>query len=212
MINLKYLFSKFILYLQIPSIKNCNIDKTAYVGQRSSITDSSIGRFTYVGRNNNITNVRIGSYCSLGSYVTIGGGIHPIDRMSTSTLFYDKNNCFRNSRFVCENTDEVEQLETVIGNDVWFGDFVYVKAGVAIGDGSVIGAGAVVTKDIPPYAIVAGVPAVILKYRFDQDIIGNLLSMQWWDKPIDVLFSCKKYFSSSLKKDALIKMQQDLSK
>ena len=72
-------------------------------------------------------------------------------------------------------------LRTVIGNDVWIGKRAIIKAGVKIGDGAVVGAGAVVTKDVPPYAIVAGVPAKIIKYRFDEDTIAQLLKTKWWN-------------------------------
>lgn len=69
----------------------------------------------------------------------------------------------------------------IIGNDVWIGDGVFIKSGVVIGDGAVIGANAVITKDVPPYAIVAGVPARIIKYRFENEIIQNLKKIQWWN-------------------------------
>lgn len=74
-----------------------------------------------------------------------------------------------------------------IGNDVWIGSHVLIKGGVRIGDGACIGAGAVVVKDIPPYAIVGGVPAKILKYRFDTDTIKLLENLQWWNLSKDVL-------------------------
>jgi hypothetical protein len=69
---------------------------------------------------------------------------------------------------------------TEIGNDVWIGDRAFIMAGVRIGDGAVVAAGAVVTKDVPPYAVVGGVPARIIKYRFDQPTVDKLLELKWW--------------------------------
>lgn len=74
--------------------------------------------------------------------------------------------------------------EVIIGNDVWIGAGVFIKGGIKIGDGAVIAAHAVVTKDVPPYAIVGGVPAKILKYRFTDDVIRKLLDLKWWDYDI----------------------------
>ena len=75
--------------------------------------------------------------------------------------------------------------ETTIGNDVWIGEGVTIKGGVTIGDGAVLAMNACVTRDVPPYAIVGGVPAKIIRYRFDNNIIQGLLSIRWWDKPED---------------------------
>ena len=77
--------------------------------------------------------------------------------------------------------------DIVIGNDVWIGYEAVVMAGVRIGDGAVIGAGAVVTKDIPPYAIAVGIPARVIKYRFDEETIARLLRTRWWDRPPEVI-------------------------
>lgn len=77
---------------------------------------------------------------------------------------------------------------TTIGNDVWIGWGVLIKGGVTIGNGAVIGARSVVTKDVPPYAVVAGVPAKVIKYRFEQEKIDLLQQLQWWDWDIDRIY------------------------
>lgn len=195
--RIKYIISKIIVYLQIPSVKNCEMDKTSKIGQKSSVLNVKIGRYSYIGRNNGVTNTEIGNYCSIGSFVTIGGGVHPLNRISTSPLFYDKGNDWKTSDFISKDNKEVDQLLTIVGNDVWIGDYSYIKAGVKIGDGVIIGAGAVVTKDVPPYSIVGGVPAKVIRYRFSEEIIERLLEIKWWDKDEKWLKDNVSLFSKS---------------
>ena len=84
--------------------------------------------------------------------------------------------------------------DTVIGNDVWIGRRSIILSGITIGDGAVIAAGSVVTKDVPAYAVVGGNPARIIKNRFDDDTIAGLLEIQWWDWPMEKLKSEQKAF------------------
>ena len=86
---------------------------------------------------------------------------------------------------VFEHKSEEERV--ILGNDVWVGSHVLINGGVHIGNGACIAAGAVVVKDVPPYAIVGGVPAKIIRYRFPKEVIDRLESIQWWNLPIDIL-------------------------
>ncbi|MGN1275552.1 MAG: CatB-related O-acetyltransferase, partial [Floccifex sp.] len=89
-----------------------------------------------------------------------------------------------------------KQSRTVIGNDVWIGNNVTILAGVSVGDGAVLAAGAVVTKDVPPYAIVGGVPAKILRFRFDDGTIKELQKLEWWNKNPDWIKEHKDQFGT----------------
>lgn len=170
-INPGFIINKFIKILYRPALRNCTIDKTAKIGTGSNCICMKIGKFSYMGKNNSICNVEIGSYCSIASYCAIGGGKHPTNYVSTSPIFYNK----KNSPLFCDNK------KVIIGNDVWIGESVFIKDGIKVGNGAIIGAHSVVTHDVPPYAIVAGVPAKIIRYRFKENQIKELENIKWWN-------------------------------
>lgn len=180
MVSLKYLYGKFFKkIIRGKCVINSVIHKTAKVNSGSTIVDSTIGRYTYTCYDDEIVNCEIGQFCSISDEVVIGGAEHPISWVSTSPVFQNVKHSGPNRKFSEFDFEGIKR--TVIGNDVWVGKRVIIKAGVKIGDGAVIGAGAVVTKDVPPYAVVAGVPAKVLKYRFDEETIAQLLNSKWWD-------------------------------
>ncbi|MDE6871395.1 MAG: CatB-related O-acetyltransferase [Bacteroidales bacterium] len=128
-------------------------------------------------------NAVIGKFCSIGPEVLIGGlPSHPLNLKSTFPGFYQKDSSFYGVEPEYEY-NEPEFKQVTIGNDVWIGARAMILDGVCVGDGAVIGAGAVVTKDVPPYAIVGGVPAKIIKFRFAEPEILDMLKSQWWNDP-----------------------------
>ena len=130
----------------------------------------------------------IGRFCSIAPEVKNTIGIHPISEpyVSTSPMFFSlrkqTGKTFAKKQLFEELKDPIE-----IGHDCWIGQRAFIVGGVKIGIGAVVLAGAVVTKDVPPYAIVGGVPAKVLKYRYDDDTIKFLLKSEWWNRPIDWL-------------------------
>lgn len=139
-----------------------------------------IGAFSYFQTQliDGNTDVKIGRYSSIAENVKFNLGEHPTNWLGTSDFQWIEN--FLGSGNKASLSFEKKNTQIVVGNDVWIGDSVLIKSGVKIGDGAIVGAGAFVNKDVPPYAIVAGVPARIIRYRFEPEIIAKLLNLQWW--------------------------------
>lgn len=146
---------------------NIEIGKNTFIDQ-----NCNIGSYTYIGKNCNITKANIGRYCSIANNVSIGQGEHDLTKISTSSVFYDSS------------YEELTKKECVIGNDVWIGTDSVILRDVKVGDGAVIGANSVVTKDIPSFAIVAGSPAKIIRYRFETKMIDKIINSKWWDNDL----------------------------
>lgn len=150
-----------------------------------------LGNYTYSAPDLSVANPiesSIGSFCSIGKGVTLGHGDHPTDFLSTSPYFYFDNLGYKHPHKESYN-EFWNCLPVKVGNDVWIGDNVFVKNGVTIGDGAIIGACAIVTKDIPPYSIAVGNPARIIKYRFEKEIIQELLELKWWNLNDEIIKS-----------------------
>jgi virginiamycin A acetyltransferase len=129
-----------------------------------------IGKHSYVNSGLIFSNVSIGRYCSIGYNVLIGPAEHSTSCLTTHPIAQNEN--FYKKKFA---------QKTIIGNDVWVGANSIIKRGIKIADGAIIGAGAVVLNGVPPYSIVAGVPARIIRYRFSEEIVKKLLLLKWWE-------------------------------
>ena len=144
------------------------------------LQSSTIGDYTRIKYGCNIDNAEIGKFCCVARNAWVGTGPHPTrDFVSTHMFFYAPSPKlgYPSDRWLFNNV-----TRTVVGHDVWIGTGACVMGGVTIGDGAVIGANSVVTKDVPPYAIYAGMPAKLIGYRFDERMIRLLLAFRWWDR------------------------------
>ncbi|MFE4759415.1 CatB-related O-acetyltransferase [Bacillus mycoides] len=152
--------------------KGARINKGVIIGENVSIDE-----YSYINENSIVFNSDIGKFCSISYNCMIGLPNHPIRHISTSPFLYSDNNVLN----IPQSFKEFN-AKTIIGNDVWIGAQAIIMKGISIGNGAIIGAGSVVTKDIPPYAIAVGNPAKIIKYRFDQKQIEFLENFRYWDK------------------------------
>lgn len=159
-----------------------------------------IGYASYVGTNCSL-DAQIGRYCSIGSTVKVITGKHPTRRfVSTHPAFYSlkkqagftyvSENRFKEEEYSDENYHMI-----TIGNDVWIGNGANLIAGVKVGDGAIIAAGAMVTRDVEPYTIVGGVPAKVIKKRFNDEQIKLLEEFRWWDKDKEWIKNNAEYFN-----------------
>lgn len=165
-------------------MENCKICDRVQLGKHVVLGDHTwilddviVGDYSYINKNAIVSSGNIGRFCSIAHGSCIGVHNHPIHFLSTSPRVYgDEDNVLGLTKVCGDITDP-----PIIGNDVWVGANAIIMQGVTIGDGAVVASGAIVTKDVPPYAIVGGIPARVIKYRFHTDVIDFLLEMKWWN-------------------------------
>lgn len=161
----------------------------------SHLINTAMGRFSFVGRNCRIRNTKIGKFCSIGAEVMIGLERHPSrDFISTYPAFYMEK-ATGSPSFVYKQLFKDEE-PVQIGSDVWIGSRAIILGGVNVGDGAIIGAGALVIKDVEPYSVVGGLPAKLIRMRFSQENIKKLLDFAWWDRDIEWIRKNAELFSN----------------
>lgn len=168
-------------------VRNVSMEGCNHIGNNSVVFSSTMGFGSGISCDSIIDSTSIGRFTTLGPDVKIVSGQHPTNTIaSIHPAFYSSRgqmgftyvteDKFEEHRFVDGN------YKVMIGNDVWIGAYTKILEGITIGDGAIVAAGAVVTHDVPPYAIVGGVPAKVIKYRFDSETVSKLLELKWWDR------------------------------
>ena len=177
-------------------VRDCILGNHVKIDRNNFLKDVEIGDNSYTGPFDMVFKCKIGKFTSISYGVTIGPPEHNYRLLSSHPLVYDSYYGILNPEDLLSNSKLERKLE--IGNDVWIGCNTTILRGIRIGDGAVIGANSLVNKNVPPYAIVAGTPAKIIKYRFEQEIIDRLLELNWWDWDNDKIERNKLLFTSEL--------------
>lgn len=169
-------------------LKGSRLGRYCEIGERVVLREVSVGDFSYFERHCEAIYTTIGKFCSIAADCRINALAHPIERITTHKISYRPNEYFRYLGVDQEFRERRRESAVSIGNDVWLGHGAVVMPGVSIGDGAVVGAASVVTRDVAPFAIVAGAPARILRMRFDAGIAARIAALAWWDWPPETLF------------------------
>ncbi len=195
----KSLFQRNIAFSS--RLEYSDVSSKAKIWGHCKLFHSSLGGYSYVGRNSRLTFADVGKFCSIAGDVIVGMGTHTLDKLSTSPVFTEMIN--GTGQRWTDKTAVEPFKRVVVGNDVWIGARAMIMGGVTIGDGAVVGAGAIVTKDVPPFAVVGGVPAKIIRYRFSGDVIEKLEASHWWSLDDKILKENITLFQKPLEKDNL---------
>ena len=188
-------------------IVNSTFGAWCEVGQGSNVLNSTFEDYAYCARLSDIANTTVGKFANIAALTRIGPTDHPMENASLHHFMY------RSASYWDDVPDDADFMahrasrRTVIGPDTWLGHGAIVKPEVTIGAGAIVASGAVVTKDVAPYMIVAGVPATPLRARFSATIADRLLALAWWDWSHDRLRAALFDFRS-LKAEAFLEKYQ----
>jgi phosphonate metabolism protein (transferase hexapeptide repeat family) len=162
-------------------VKASTLGHYTEVGARTKLLECTLGDYSYIVNDGDMAYAAVGKFCSLAAMTRINPGNHPMQRASQAHFTYRASAYFEGEADESSFFDWRRSHRVDIGNDVWIGHGAIVLPGRKIGDGAVVAAGAIVTKDVAPYTIVAGNPARFIKRRFPEAIAERLVRLAWWD-------------------------------
>ena len=162
-------------------IENSTFGRYCEVGAGSLVLNSTLGDYSYCAQRCDLANTRVGKFSNIASGVRLGATDHPLDRASLHHFLYRSASYWEDAEDDAVWFDRRAARRTDIGHDTWLGHNAQVKPDVSVGHGAVVAAGAVVTRDVAPYMIVAGVPARPLRPRLAADLAERLMALGWWD-------------------------------
>ncbi|MGC9418468.1 MAG: chloramphenicol acetyltransferase [Rhodovulum sp.] len=175
------------------------------IGQGARIAHSVLGDYSYCDRYADIANADIGKFANIASFARIGPTDHPMERASLHHFQYRSDDYWDDAARDAAFFAHRHARRATIGHDTWIGHGAIIRPEVTVGHGAVIAAGAVVTRDVPAYAIVAGVPARPMRARFPDDIADRLIGLAWWDWDHDALRAALDDFRALSVEDFLSK-------
>lgn len=162
-------------------VRNCSLGAFVEIGEGAIVADTTMGDYSYTGRYSDIAHSVLGKFVNVAAFTRLNPGEHPYHRASLHHFMY------RASYYWPDEEDEKAVFDwrrsrpVRVGHDSWIGHGAVIMKGVTIGDGAIIGAQSVVTKDVPPYAVVAGAPARLIKWRHPRAVADRLQALAWWD-------------------------------
>lgn len=166
------------------------------IGRGTRLAHCHFDDYAYCDRYCDVANAAVGKFANIAAFVRIGATDHPMDKASLHHFHYRSGDYFDDADHDEDWFAHRRARRAVIGHDTWLGHGAQVRPEVTIGHGAVVAGGAIVTKDVPPYMIVAGIPAVPLRARFTADIADRLMALAWWDWPHDQLRNALTDFRS----------------
>ncbi|AUC54436.1 chloramphenicol acetyltransferase [Sagittula sp. P11] len=171
---------------------DCSITESTFgryteVGRGSRIAYSHLGDYSYCDRYADIANATVGKFANIAAFTRIGATDHPLDTAACHHFLYRSDDYWDDAEPDAAFFDHRRSRRAVIGHDTWIGHGAMIKPEVTLGHGAVVASGAVVTKDVAPYTIVAGTPARVLRLRQPEAIADRLIALAWWDWPHDRL-------------------------
>lgn len=169
------------------TVRDSTLGAWTAVGARTTVAESTMADYSYVVNDASIIYAQIGRFCSIAAHTRLNPGNHPLQKAALHHFSY------RTRSYDLGEEDDAEffawrrSKQVTLGNDVWIGHGAVVLPGVTIGTGAAVGASAVVSRDVPPFAVVSGFPAKRLYWRFEEKVREGLLQIAWWDWPREKL-------------------------
>jgi len=171
------------LVAESASVEGSELGRYTAIGERTQFLRSSLGDYSYIVEDGNVVTSTIGKFCSIAQNVRINASNHPVWRASQHHFTYRSDDYFEDAEADGALFAWRAENAVSIGHDVWIGHGAIILPGVTVGTGAVIAAGAVVSRPVGAYEVAAGVPARVIKRRFEPEIAARLTALAWWDWP-----------------------------